>query len=165
MEIFNRGYLDAKFSFTIALWIYPEGTSSGTIFSYQDGLELSVLNTNHLAAKFAFKRYKSETLTIFGIESGIWQYVGFSYDYMTGTARIWVGNVSMSKPLGEQKELATTKDIRLGASFANDTGYFKGRISDLRIYDYALSDKQVSSSKVKAKEGISQYYPPLCFTF
>lgn len=154
ISIPNRGYLNTQFSFTIALWIFQEESTSGTIICYKDGLELSLSDTKHLVAKFVFKRYKSETLKIFGFQDGVWHYVGFSYDYMTGTAKVWIGNATVSRDVGEQKELATSKELRVGASFTNDTRYFIGRISGLRIYDYALPHKEIAkSSNDKVKKG------------
>ena len=155
VSILNRGYLNTQFSFTITLWIFQEETTSGTVICYKDGLEMSLSQSKYLIAKFVFKRYKSETLKIFGLQDGTWHSVGFSYDYMTGMSKVWIGNTTVSRRVGEQKELATAKRLRIGASFSNDTkGYFTGRISDLRIYDYALSHRQiVNSRKVKAKKG------------
>jgi len=76
-----------------------------------------------------------------------WHYVGSSYDYNTGVARLWVdGQKVVELDLGAGIDLATQDDVRMGATL-NDHRFFKGRITAMQIYDIALTPEQINEVK------------------
>lgn len=75
-----------------------------------------------------------------------WIYIGASYNYATGDAKIWVNSrVIAHKNLG-RFELATQYPIRVG-SRVGDRRYFKGRISCIQIYSKALRATQIRKAR------------------
>ena len=73
---------------------------------------------------------------------GQWCHVAGSYDYTSGLQKLWVnGQMVASKNLGSI-ELETRNDARSGASQGN-TVYYKGRITELRVYNRALTKEEI----------------------
>lgn len=145
---YEGGWADARQSITLLAFIYPM-ESSGPVISYgrngygvqiwQEGLYggMGILSAwfvgRDLALAFPLKKAV--------LHINAWNFIGTSYDRVTGVARLWHnGNEVEAIFIGENFELATQFSIRVGAWESPwQTYYFKGRISHLHIYDEALT--------------------------
>ncbi|XP_048581757.1 uncharacterized protein LOC5497584 isoform X2 [Nematostella vectensis] len=74
-----------------------------------------------------------------------WHFVGFTYDYISGWARLYVDGVMIGELNVGRTELATQREIRL-AAVAFDSRSFRGRMACLQIYNEALTLKQIRKS-------------------
>ena len=144
------GALDVRYSMTILCWVYydQKGGPSGPIFNYFQGdkwgVHLWVLD-RLLFARFVNRVFSLEPHTALHDSSlvGGWKFVGASYDYETGEIKLWVdGALKQAGNMGPHKELGTQGSVRMGVR-KQDTRFFKGRISQLQIYEKALSQQQI----------------------
>lgn len=158
---FSRGCVDAERSITLLAFVYPLGTS-GPIISYHiDGLgvqlgyekfdsEMGVLTASFIQRDLMAL---AEPLRAPVLVNNEWNFVGASYDSISGEARLWHnGNEVTAVPIGEGLELATQFPIRIGAlgSCCREQ-FFSGRITHLHIYGEALT-----AENIRAVGGISQ---------
>lgn len=148
----RRGKLDARKSITILAWIYHEG-KAGPIVNYRRGpgwgVHFWMTGPHTIYVRFV-KRDGRFTPGIVGTGKRLphraWIYVGASYNYATGDAKIWVNSrVIAHKNLG-RFELATQYPIRVG-SRVGDRRYFKGRIACIQIYSKALRAAQIHQAR------------------
>ena len=144
------GALDVRYSMTILCWVYydQKGGPSGPIFNYFQGdkwgVHLWVLD-RLLFARFVNRVFSLELHTALHDSSlaGGWKFVGASYDYETGEIKLWVdGALKQAGNIGPHKELGTQGSVRMGVR-KKDSRFFKGRISQLQIYNKALSQQQI----------------------
>ena len=150
----NYGGLDTKRSITMLCWLYPQSTV-GPIFDYYPsgswghwGVHMWVISET-LFARFMERNYRfTQPLTaIKSLSLNQWQYVGASYDHNTGNASLWLdGQRVVQKNIGAGLTLATQDNVRMGARGV-DRQYFRGRISAMQIYDFALTKGQVNAVK------------------
>lgn len=145
------GGLDAKYSMTMLCWVYPQN-SEGPIFNYKTSGEWGVhmwMVAGKLFARFTDKNY---LLTPYLISSqplplNQWYYVGASYDHNSGIAKLWLnGQQVLQRDIGAQITLGTQDSVRMGAK-GGDHRYFKGRVTDMKIYDVALTMEQINTVK------------------
>lgn len=145
---FDDGWADARQSITLLAFIYPT-ESSGPVISYdrngygvqlwQEGMYggMGVLSAWFVRRDLAFAIYLKKAVLIINA----WNFIGASYDHVTGMARLWHnGNEVEAAFIGTNFELATQFCIRIGA-WANpwQECYFRGRISHFHIYAEALT--------------------------
>lgn len=151
---FDGGWVDARHSVTLLAFIYPTGFS-GPVISYdrngyglqiwQEGMfgGMGVLSAWFVRRDLAFAfPLKKAVLSI-----NAWNFIGVSYDHVTGIARLWHdGNEVEAVFVGQSFELATQFSIRIGAWASPwQECYFKGRISHLHIYAEALTVSNIQA--------------------
>ncbi|XP_066274196.1 atrial natriuretic peptide receptor 1-like isoform X3 [Branchiostoma lanceolatum] len=149
----NEMVLDVRQSLTVLVKVWPDGTrtgnGNGTIFRYNgSGMELLKLDGTALSARFVRRDgtflkqvNKGEVLT-----PRQWNYIGVSYDYRTGIAKLWhEGKEVASESIGIV-DLRTQGDITVGEQF-------NGRITCLQLYNYAMDDSQIVAAKTACKDG------------
>ena len=144
----------ASGSITILAFLYPTG-GHGPIICYQkngygfqiwfEQVEFSA-DIGNLCAWFV-RRDLAVVIpirrTILNINA--WNFIGVSYDYWTGVARLWHnGNEVETVFIGAYFPLATQFPIRIGALDCPwQTTFFTGRISHLHIYSEALNIENI----------------------
>ena len=143
------GALDVRYSMTILCWVYYDEKRGprGPIFEYNTGgkygVYLWVLNRLFLAKLIdrAFS-YSRHYLRHTSLARG-WKFVGASYDNETGEIKLWAdGAFKRTRKMNAGVELATQGNVRMGVR-KNDHRCFKGKISQLQIYNEALSQRQI----------------------
>lgn len=142
----NNGKLDTKKSITLLAWIYPSGIQ-GPIFNYMPngwGLHFWLVARNTLFARFIRRKGRVATTPIYSrsVRPRKWQFVGATYDYRTGIARLFVGSRFVANKAIGRFRLATNYPVRMGAR-AGDKRYFKGRISCMQVFNRALNRNQI----------------------
>ena len=167
IEFPNRGRLDAKRSITLMAWIYHEGRA-GPIFNYMPngwGVHFWMISPRTLFVRFTRRRGRRFTtaLTSRRVAPRRWQYVGATYDYRKGIAKLFINRRYVaSKRIGRMR-LATNYPARMGAR-AGDRRYFRGRISCMQVYDQPLTTSQILRRKKRCftKGNMHRNFPLYC---
>ena len=151
IEIPNRGKLDTVASITILTWVYHEGIK-GPIVNYRPGpgwgVHLWMIGPRTLFARFVRRDdvfTKAVVVTSRKIRYRAWNYIGATYDYKTGVAKLWVNSRLLVVQSIGRFRLATNYPIRIGAR-RRDKRYFKGRIFCVQIYSRALNRRQIAAA-------------------
>lgn len=146
VEFPNRGKLDTGRSITLLAWIYHTGRA-GPIFNYMPngwGVHFWMVTPSTLFARFTRRTGRRFTRAIYSrsVKPRKWQFVGATYNYRTGVARLFVNSrFVVSTPVGRIR-LATNYPVRMGARIG-DRRYFKGRVSCMQVYSQALNRNQI----------------------
>lgn len=163
IDLPNRGKLDTKRSITILAQIFHSGRH-GPIVHYNKkhwGVHLWMIKPRTLYVHFTKRRNRGATASLLSatVQPNRWQYVGTTYDYKTGVAKLYVnGRVVARKRIGRFK-LATNYPIRVGSKIG-DGRHFKGRISCIQIYNRALTARQIAARAKRCfmKSELSFYF-------
>ena len=139
VELKNTGELDARFSISVFAWVHLD-SGNGPIFEYGCSLSVSHLT---LGVEVRYMNRKTSKFYLLQKENilvaNAWNFIGTTYDYLTGIATVWANNNTvMLRYIGVKMELATQSDVRVGASSKQEKN-FRGRITCLQFYDQALS--------------------------
>ena len=150
------GALDVRYSMTILCWVYYDenGGPHGPIFSYNTGGRYGVQISVH--DRLFFTRFKDRAFSSLpplhhtSLASG-WKFVGASYDSETGEIKLWAdGALKQTRSVRAGVELGTQGSVRMGVR-KNGKWCFKGKISQLQIYNEALSQEQISKLATNPK--------------
>jgi len=150
--------LDFTGDFSLAAWIYRAGDSvsgsSGTIIGKE-------LNTNaqyvldvpdsdvDSANRLAIAVYTDGTAKVFNslttITNGQWTHVAFTREGNLNS--LYIDGSPSGSGTSTGSMFANSDPFRVGHAKAryNQDNYFNGRIDDVRVYDYALTESEVSS--------------------
>ncbi|XP_032232400.2 uncharacterized protein LOC5507775 [Nematostella vectensis] len=127
-EVYHAGYAGPIMDFAtdglgVNLWMTGPETLNGR-FITRDGVNNIFLSSNQIGLRYS------------------WHIVGLTYDYVHGTAELYIDGKRVRRLYLGRFDLKTKGFIRLGA-VEHDDRYFKGKISCLQIYDKALSEKEI----------------------
>ena len=143
------GALDVRYSMTILCWVYydEKGGPHGPIFDYNTGggYRVQLWVYRRLLYAWFIDRAFSYSLSYLHHTSlaGGWKFVGASYDNETGEIKLWAdGAFKQTRGVRARVKLGTQGSVRMGVT-KNNYLYFKGRISQLQIYNEALSQQQI----------------------
>ena len=151
------GALDVRYSMTILCWVYydEKGGSRGPIFEYNTGGKYGVylwVGNRLFSASFIDRAlsYPRPYLRHTSLAGG-WKFVGASYDSETGEIKLWAdGALKQTRSVRAGVELGTQGSVRMGVR-KNGKWCFKGKISQLQIYNEALSQEQISKLATNPK--------------
>ena len=149
----HGGYVDMRYSVTILYWLYHLEVASNQESSYH------IMNKNESTKGLEiFYSRASEKLKVRIRHGAIqliseydshkvkgWRFLGTTYNRSSGEAKLWVdGNATETKTV-------TEKDFELGTQYPLKikSNNFKGRITQLWIYNYPLTQEQIQ--KIKAQ--------------
>lgn len=166
---FDGGYVDAKTSITILAFVYPLG-NCGPIITYETcgfGIQIwqepvppETLNYMYGIGMLTAWFVRRDLTLAIPIRKAVlnfnaWNYIGASYDYYTGIARLWHNGEEVEALLiGTGFELATQFPIRIGALNNPWQDYFfTGRISHLHIYSEALTVQNIQAVGCISEKG------------
>ena len=148
-----RGPLDVRYSMTMLCWVYysDQHGQDEPLFNYRTsgtcgvgalmGGERETLCVLHKTCLFIYNPLINTDLT------GGWKFVGASYDRGTGEAQLWLnGAVVQTLNIGAGLDLATQDPITMGVKIG-DGRYFKSRIAQMQVYNYALSQEQIKATQ------------------
>lgn len=156
----DGGVLDVRYSITILCWVYYDG-QDGPLFIYSplpsrdQGFYFGFRRTKLLVV-LADRSYSLFSITNAGALAGGWKFVGTSYNRTTGEAKLWIDGVAVQTEAATAgKDLATKDNVVMGVASIYGF-YFKGRITQMRLYDIALSQEQVREIMSKSPLQILQ---------
>ena len=135
-----------RYSMTMLCWVYYNG-QDGPLFNYKTsghwGVHLWVVGAGQLFVRFTKRDYSFTNALVSTPLAGGWKFVGASYDGGSGDAKLWVnGAVVRTLNIGAGLDLATQDNIRMGVK-SGDGRYFKGRITQMQVFNSALSQKEI----------------------
>ena len=149
IEFPNKGGLDTRYSITLTCWVQPVG-QDGPIFSY--GVSGYTVCIRIEDGKFFNRIVKRSFQTLTPITTaevlpaGKWVHVAASYDHNTGNNSLYInGHLRASQNIGTDYQIATaTQEVRMGVKEGNS--YFKGKIAEMKVYNFALNEAQIQTS-------------------
>ncbi|XP_068736549.1 sushi, von Willebrand factor type A, EGF and pentraxin domain-containing protein 1-like [Montipora capricornis] len=147
---FPGGSLNVNFSMTVLCWLNYK--NNGPVFNYAaSGNKLGVVlrvKNERITVHFRKRDYEvTKTLRrSTPTPTDTWTFVGASYNHSSGEAKLLVdGEEVKSKNIGTGFELGTQVNARLGVRLGSNK--FQGKISQLKVYNVALSPEQMEVSK------------------
>ena len=164
IEFPNDGGLDVQRSIAISFWMYVEANfTRDTVlltYSYPEidnaGVAVAILEGTvrfyyYNPSRRAFE--DTADTKSFAQDVAAWRHVAASYDYDTGYSRLWVdGKMVAKKQHNAGVNLVTKSPITLGRSPTHEL-HFKGRMTQLKIFDVALTDEQINKIFVGGEGG------------
>lgn len=152
IELPNNGGLDTQYSLSLVMWVLPEG-QNGPVFNYRPSgpwaVHLWIVNGN-LFFRLANRNDVMVSSLTSPVNWGQWIYVGASYDYSSGIARLWINGTQVKQSTLGVFTLSTFTNVRLGVK-SDDGRYFKGRISRVQVYNIALNREQYLAAKSRGQ--------------
>ncbi|XP_019634627.1 PREDICTED: uncharacterized protein LOC109477722 [Branchiostoma belcheri] len=162
LDIPNNGKLDVRYAYTILAHIYPTGPR-GPIFHYRTntnapyfdhGVHFWQVVTGQLFNRVierGMSYHTSPVVVADVLVQNAWNYVGGSYNSVTGMASLWYNGEFVGETYAGYSELETQAAIRVAMREVADTRYFAGRIACLQLYDFAMTQAQVEAARYKCK--------------
>lgn len=151
IELPNNGGLDTQYSLTLVMWVLPE--QNGPVFNYRPsgawGVHLWIAGGN-VFFRLAMRNDVMVNSLTSPVTWGQWIYVGASYDYSTGVARLWIDGTQVKQSTFGVFTLSTFTNVRLGVK-SDDSRYFKGRIARVQVYNIALNREQYLAVKSRGQ--------------
>ncbi|XP_032240504.2 uncharacterized protein LOC116619643 isoform X2 [Nematostella vectensis] len=152
MVIPKHANIDTRYSMTMILWVYPQGTR-GPILEYTNpdninwAVHLWFSTSTTLFIRFA-RRADNVLFDAIGKDVPIsnWYYVAITYSYMSGIQSLYINGAKIAQLNIGIAEMATNYEITLGAN-SRSTDYFKGRIACLQIYNSELTGTEIELVK------------------
>jgi len=142
--------------FTFSCWIYPYNTtgtkrivwSSNRYSIYvQDGILKTVLTTESL------NQYADYNVTNIAINE--WVYIAVTYDQNNGYYLIWIGGQLVNTV---ETDGLPINDFQVSTSISTYPNSWDGVIDEVRIYSYALSQKQIQTDMVTYIKTFKDYW-------
>ena len=138
--------IDTRTSITLLMDVFPTGNRGSILSFHEQGLGLQICldgvmdGKGILTARFARRDFSQPpSLTKAVLKMNAWNFIGASYDFDSGIARLWHdGNDVEAKYIGQKLELATHCSIRIGALAVPAQRCFQGRVTDLHIFAESL---------------------------
>ncbi len=135
-------------SFSIAFWMKTSnlgsqrglvsyGTSAGA-----NGFHIFISATNVIDAEF--HNGSRQILTSAALSADTWYHVTMVYDSAASEQRLFVNGTETNKTTTGTMTANTSRDLSIGCFYGNGTLEFDGDIDDVRIYDRALTDREVA---------------------
>ena len=142
------GTLDARCSMTILFWLYYAGQkgNNGGIVRYvknskTPGTGMFLSGRNDLQARIVTRDHAR----VYTLEAPFspcrWTFVAITFNHTSGEAKLWINAVVENKTMIKNKiELSTNHQFKVGGK------NFKGRITQLQIYNYPLTKEKMNES-------------------
>ena len=165
IEFPNNGGLDVQRSITISFWVNVEAnfTRDTMLLTYSypeinnDGVAVAIFGGTvrfyYYNPSRGFFIHAADTKP-FPQDVAAWRHVAGSYDYDTGYSRLWVDGKMVAEIQGDAGvNLVTNNPITMGKIPMRDGYEFKGQITQLKIFDVALTDEQINKTLVGGQGG------------
>ncbi|XP_070546460.1 uncharacterized protein [Ptychodera flava] len=153
VEFPNNGAYDTRYSIHMLMYIYPQGTHGPTFHFKRDawGVHMEGGDSSHFV-RFCVRNSLAFTqeLSVNTLQLNQWNFIGASYDYNRGIAKLWVMNqVVLSMNIGVV-ELATNYEARMGTR-NGDSRYLRALITCMQVYDRELSPSEILQAETRCK--------------
>ena len=155
IEFPNNGAYDTRYSITMLMYIYPQG-SLGPIFNFQrDALRMNMYGgDSSLIAQFRDRdRSQVDIVDQWDLKLNQWYFVGASYNYNTGMAKLWMMDQVVNQEYIGKMELPTNHEARMGAMGGFFSYSLKAMVTCMQIYDRELTSAEILLAENKCKVG------------
>jgi hypothetical protein len=162
IEIPANQRLDVRTSITILCYVYPITGKLGPLVNYKpDGHGVQIWTNGvqngkgALTARFNRRSLtRTNFLTTTVLDLNQWNFIGASYDYVTGEAALWHnGREALKDNIGSGIELATQFAIRIGSLSVSGLSEYQGKIACLQFYSTVLTQEQIKAAEDACKYG------------
>jgi len=162
IEFPNNGGLDTRFSITLMCWVQPGG-QDGPLFNYRQSgpwgvhIWINIRKFFVRITKFPNHAFRTAISSFHELTVGQWYHVAATYDHNTGINFIYIdGHPDKFLNISKGYEISTNDDrVRMGVK-DGDRRYFKGKIAQMKVFDYALDASQIKEAM--NAEGNSQIF-------
>ena len=168
IEFPNNGGLDTRFSITLMCWVQPGG-HDGPLLSYGvsgPSLCIWILEDGKFYNRIMKLRSSGRptTITTKVLPVGKWVHVAASYDHNSGKNSLYInGHLRASQNIGTGYEIATTPQrVLMGLK---SSGYFEGKITEMKVYDVALNEAQIQTSIRQGNSKTICTFPKIVVSF
>ena len=167
IEFPNNGSLDTRFSITLMCWVQPGG-QDGPLFSYGKdggGIQIWIERGTFKLINIRNNGQAHSIISTDALPGGVWARVAAINDYDTGLNSLYInGHLNKSENIGKGYEILTNgKEVRMGAR-DGDGRYFKGKITQMKVYDVALNEAQIKQIVNQGIANIESHLLKLSFT-
>ncbi|XP_035692640.1 uncharacterized protein LOC118427111 [Branchiostoma floridae] len=159
LDIPNNGRLDVRYSHTVLAHIYPTG-AAGPIFAYITngndwGVHFFQTGPQELTHRVVGRNRNNDSPFLIAnvLNQNTWNYVGGSYNSVTGMASVWNNAQLVNEIYAGVAEVKTQYPIRV-AMKDGDSRIFAGRIACLQLYNYAMTPGQIEAARYKCKTSV-----------
>lgn len=155
VEIEADDQIDFRNSMTILSHIFPFMSHTAPIVHYKadrHGVQMWIQGTvdekGRLSARFNRRNLApSKWLNADVINIGQWNFIGASYDHVTGQASLYHDGVQAETLyIGKNLQLATQYEIRMGAMLSSFLGKYNGKVACVQFYSKALQRHEVAAA-------------------
>ena len=142
----TAGSLEGRTNFTVGAWI--KTTAGGVIVQQRDiryDGEYSFLVTPEGNLQFYLygnDAYQFDARTSLTVNDDEWHYVVAQRDGRAG--RIYIDGELAASSSGTMRNLNASIGVYIGVDFIDRSKYFQGQIDEVRVYNYALSQQEIS---------------------
>ena len=148
----NSGKLDTRLSITLLAWVKHRGRA-GPIFNFMPngwGVHFWMVSPTTVFVSFnrRYGRRATSALASNKVKYRGWEYVGTTYDYRSGIARLFVRDRFVASKRIGRFTLATNYPVRMGAR-QGDGRYFRGSISCMQVYNKPLTVGQILARRTR----------------
>jgi len=134
---------------TVALWVNPDLSSSGypiskryySSSSDQQGWGIYIVDTGEVRIYTSYGSSSDTTTLSSSLTAGSWDHLAFTITNGQGLTAYSNGSVDTTASLSSLP--TTTVDLVVGA-FSDKSSEYPGDIDDVRLYDRALSDAEIT---------------------
>ena len=135
---------------TIQFWLYYTGLErNASIVRYNWNKRQSLRMRMFLSRSGRTNQHAGietrDNVKVFILEApfsaGRWTFVAITFNHTSGEAKLWVNAVVVKEiTIKDNIELSTQNQLKIGSS------NFEGRITQLQIYNYPLTKKEINES-------------------
>jgi len=138
-------------AYTVSAWVNPDTSGNSNIIGAMDTSNRWYFRVLNGYASYAYgtatgdNGYNTAALT--GVSLNTWSHIMFTFDGST-THKIYInGDLKLTQSSGSGQTVTSTRDLYIGALNNNGStqNYFNGQIDGVAIYNYALSQSQVTT--------------------
>tara|TARA_Y100001951_G_scaffold95234_1_gene92468 strand:+ start:2597 stop:3901 length:1305 start_codon:yes stop_codon:yes gene_type:complete len=148
----SGSHLAVANNFTIVAWVKRGETGSGhCIYSANDdtsdGARLFFENNDDLILRLNGGSVSSDTSIISEFKAGVWYHVAGVYDDDNNVGAVYANGVDVtaSATASQTRDIGVTTTPRIGNRADTNSILFNGNISEVAIYDKALSASEVKT--------------------
>ena len=152
VEIPNTSSVIAnKTAFSISRWVNPQSNSNhGGIIGFRNNIDadfylLQLQNTNNIEARFRNSSgLNYDIVAINALDFNQWQHLAFTYD--GSYIRLYKNGILIGSTAANGTITQTSQSLKLGTlSYQGSMFYMNGRLDEIRLWDVALSQTEIST--------------------
>ncbi|MDE1856612.1 MAG: LamG domain-containing protein [Candidatus Micrarchaeota archaeon] len=123
-------------------WVFSYGNNPGSSSACTAGTIWALgIYSGHPTAEVCGTTTSSANV----VNDGKWHFIGFTYPGSGTTATVYVDGASYSETLNVRPSVTFSGSASIGAGYVPSGSYFKGYVSNIQLYNTALSSNDVSA--------------------
>jgi len=146
IQVTDTMSIDFTSTFTLSGWFNPSTSVVSKALIVKDTAYRLVTNASGqpICQIYASAAWQTAAISSQALSTSSWQHVACTYDQASGSIKIFIDGVEK----GVEPETAainnSTANLRVGSDTSASYGDYSGLIDEVRIYNYALSQSELS---------------------